>query len=179
MSISYYFISDFVRNKGTACEANTCYSPKDFAATSLIDTWRYSVNFGDIRATDVTTHLTLFCTMVQCWRRARVFPLGIWNHCSHTGLNYPRAFTQVCSNQMLRTDPQYQHHRYPLLQNIPQTHSQYISKPKEIKNPRCPQITLRGWFDVLTVALVKVQALCHVTMCLWTNGFGRFEKLVV
>jgi hypothetical protein len=119
MSISYYFISDFVRNKGTACEANTCYSPKDFAATSRSYTWCYSVNFGNIRATDVTTHLTLFCTMVQCWRRARVFPLGIWNHSSYTGLNYPGAFTHVCINQMLRTDPQYQHHRDPLVQNIP------------------------------------------------------------
>lgn len=131
MSISYYFSSDFVRNKGTACDANTCYSPKDFADTSRIHTWSYSVNIGDIRATDVTTHLTLFCTMVQCWRRARVFPLGIWNRCSYIGLNYPEAFSQVCSNQVLRIDPQYQHHWDPFLQNIPYTHSQLISKPKK------------------------------------------------
>jgi len=38
-----------------------------------------------------------------------------------------------------------------------------------------PTDTLRGCVDVLTVALVKVQVLCHVAMCLWTNGSGRFK----
>jgi hypothetical protein len=144
MSISYYFISDFVRNKGTACEANTCYSPKDFADTSRIHTWSYSVNIGNIRATDVTTHLPPFCTMVQCWRRTRVFPLGIWNHCSYTGLNYPEAFSQVCSNQMLRTAPSVSASPRSLLTKH-SIHTFTIDFQTEGNNdPRCPQIPYEG-----------------------------------